>query len=114
MLALVCVIKGQRGHILIERAGHFAVNVLTSAQKELGIRFASASESDRFAGLDVQRASTGAPILPGSLAWLDCELRHTYPGGDHTIFVGEAVAGNAHGGDEALVYFNRRWGSFSG
>jgi flavin reductase (DIM6/NTAB) family NADH-FMN oxidoreductase RutF len=39
----------------------------------------------------VRRASTGAPLLEGAVAWIDCEIRHTLPLGSHSWFVGEVV-----------------------
>jgi flavin reductase (DIM6/NTAB) family NADH-FMN oxidoreductase RutF len=112
MLVLVCVVRNQRSHALIEQAGHFAVNLLSMSQKELGVRFASSKTPDRFAGLDVSRAVSGAAILPGNLAWVDCALRDTYDGGDHSIFIGEVLAGDAPGRQEPLVYHARQWGTF--
>lgn len=111
-LVLVCVVKAQRSHALIEEAKHFCVNILSTEQKDEGGKFASSKTPDRFAGIDVSRAETGAPILPGSLAWVDCKLRDTFDGGDHSIFVGEVVAGAAPGEGEPLLYFNRAWGKF--
>jgi len=113
MLVLVCVVKGQRSHVLLEEAGHYAVNILAGPQKPLGMRFADPKLVDRFAGLEVARAETGAPILADSLAWVDCRLRDVFPGGDHSIFVGEVLAGQAPGGPDALVYYNRSWGRFA-
>lgn len=112
MLVLVCVVRGQRSHALMEQAGHFAVNILSTSQKELGVRFASSQTVDRFAGLEVTRSATGAAILPGSLAWVDCALRDVHHGGDHSIFVGEVLAGDAPGQSEPLVYYARQWGTF--
>ena len=112
MLVLVCVVKDQRSHALIEQAGHFAVNILGVQQKELGGRFASSKSVDRFAGLEVARAVTGAAILKGSIAWVDCKLKDIFPGGDHSIFVGEVLATEAAAGDEPLVYHARKWGAF--
>jgi flavin reductase (DIM6/NTAB) family NADH-FMN oxidoreductase RutF len=114
MLVLVCVVKAQRSHLLIEQAGHFAVNILGCNQQELGKRFADPVIYDRFAGLTVARAATGAPVLPDSLAWVDCELREVLPGGDHSIFIGEVSAAFASTSDAALVYHNRQWGRFRG
>ncbi len=113
MLVLVCVVKAQRSHALIEEAKHFAVNILSTNQKELGMRFASSKFTDRFAGVDITRSITGAAILPGNLAWVDCRLKDMFPGGDHTIFIGEVLAGEASGGQEPLTYYNRQWGKFS-
>jgi flavin reductase (DIM6/NTAB) family NADH-FMN oxidoreductase RutF len=114
MLVLVCVVKEQRSHLQLERAGHFAVNILACSQKELGMRFADPALYDRrFDGLELARASSGAPILPNSLAWVDCRVRDVYPGGDHSIFIGEVHGGSATEEGEALVYHNRVWGRFS-
>lgn len=113
MLVLVCVVRAQRSHALLEEAKHFAVNILSIGQKELGIRFASTKLTDRFAGVDITRAITGAPILPGNLAWVDCKLVDVLPGGDHSIFVGQVVAGDAPGGQDPLTYYNRVWGKFA-
>lgn len=112
MLVLVCIVKGQRSHQLLEQAGHYAVSILAGSQKELGLRFADPRRVDRFGGLEVARAITGAPILPESLAWVDCRIRDVYPGGDHSIFVGEVLAADVPGGPDALVYYNRQWGRF--
>jgi len=109
-LVLVCVAKGLYSHQLIERSGVFAVNILGAEQQEWGIRFADPNVEDRFAGIDCTTAETGSPILSGCLAWADCRLYNAYDGGDHTIFVGEVVAGGAS--DKAkgpLLYYNRNW-----
>ena len=110
MLVLVCVVKGTRCHALIEQAGHYAANILSLAQQPLGVRFADPQVLDRFAGVEIVRASTGAAILPDSVAWVDCRLREVLPGGDHSIFVGEVMEGNVQPRASALVYHNRRWG----
>jgi flavin reductase (DIM6/NTAB) family NADH-FMN oxidoreductase RutF len=113
MLVLVCVVKDQRSHAMLEQAGHYAVNILGSSHKALGLRFADPLASDRFSGLDVGRSESGAPILVDSLAWVDCRVVHVLPGGDHSIFVGEVIAGEAAGNQDALVYYNRHWGRFA-
>ena len=109
-LVLVCVTKGLHSHQLIEQSGAFAVNILGANQQEWGLRFANPNIEDRFAGIDFTAAETGSPILSGCLAWADCRLRNAYDGGDHTIFVGELVAGAASAeGDSPLLYYNRNW-----
>lgn len=112
MLVLVCVVKDTRGHQLIEQAGCYAVSILSNAQKVVGMRFADALLVDRFQGVPVARSLTGSPVLVDSLAWVDCELRQVVPGGDHSIFVGEVVAGFSASEHDALVYHNRQWGRF--
>jgi flavin reductase (DIM6/NTAB) family NADH-FMN oxidoreductase RutF len=49
---------------------------------------------------------TGAALFDGSLATLECRTWATYPGGDHTLVVGEVVALATPRPDaEPLVYF---------
>ena len=115
-LVLVCVARQVRSHPLIEKSGAFAVNILGQDQLDWGKRFAGMIPDieDRFAGIEVKTARTDCPILPGTLGWIDCELRQAYDGGDHTIFVGEAVAGGAATKDEPLLYYNRAWRELAG
>ncbi|RMD99120.1 MAG: flavin reductase [Calditrichaeota bacterium] len=110
-LILVCLDKGASSHDRILEAGIFAVNILAADQKELSQRFATSkfTPAERFAGLDLHQAVTGAPILPGALAFLDCKLYTTYDGGDHTIFVGEVLKSDHQPGREPLLYFQRNY-----
>lgn len=70
--------------------GTFAVNVLREEQRELSIRFA-ARGGDRFAEVDYSTWDTGAPILAGCLAALECRVVRTHEEGDHMIFIGEVT-----------------------
>ncbi len=100
----------------LERSGVFAVNLLGTDRIEWGLRFAGMipGVTDRFAGIEWQTAVTGSPILPGVLAWLDCEIRYAYPGGDHTLFVGEVLHGAARSAPgHPLMYYHRQWGQFT-
>ncbi|MDQ4075848.1 MAG: flavin reductase family protein [Chloroflexota bacterium] len=114
-LVLVCVDKQLYTHEKIERSGVYAVSILSLEQMEWADRFAgrypemSNLTANRFEGIDYRTATTGAPIIPGCLAWVDCEVRHSYDGGDHTIFVGEVVAGAMEEDEEPLLYFESRW-----
>lgn len=112
---LIAVFIGNQHATLdtIKKSGRFAVNVLAQPQVELGKRFAGIIPSeDRFAGLALQRAVTGAPILPDALAWLDCTLHTTHDGGDHTIVVGQVEATHIDTNQQPLLYGNRSWGTF--
>ena len=100
-----------RAHDAIEQSGYFAVNILGMEQKEWGMRFAGLQPevTDRFQGIEWIEAQTGAPILPGVLGWLDCQLRHSLASGDHTIFVGEVAACEVGEGGMPLLYYSRDW-----
>ena len=77
-------------HELLPEAGHYAVNVLTDEQEWLSARFAGEHREmdDPFEDVDVRRGETGAPLIAGTLAHVDCTLEATHEGGDHSIFVG--------------------------
>ncbi len=72
----------------IARAGAFCVNVLSDAQAELSRGFAR-SGGDKFAGVDwVPAPVTGAPVIGGSLAWIDCRVELVHDAGDHELILG--------------------------
>lgn len=110
-LVIVSLNKKLFTHNVIADSGFFAVNVLSARQLELGMRFAGMKPEikDRFAGLDIHTAITGSPLLPESLAWVDCTVWATYDGGDHTIFVGEVKDLSVSDSDMPLLYHNRLW-----
>ena len=109
------VARAAASHDRIASSGVFAVNILAKDQVELGKRFAGMvpGVADRFEGLAATTAETGCPLLPDVLAWLDCEVRHAYEGGDHTIFVGEVLAAEASRVAPPLLYHSRVWGQFA-
>jgi 3-hydroxy-9,10-secoandrosta-1,3,5(10)-triene-9,17-dione monooxygenase reductase component len=73
----------------IREVGGFCVNVLSADHSELSARFARPSSAgDKFAGVDWCPAPSGAPVLEGVIAWVDCDLWAEHDGGDHTIAVG--------------------------
>lgn len=114
-LVMICLIKRLYTHKLILECKRFAVNILSQDQMEIGKLFAGMKPEiqDRFERLNCFTALTGCPILPETVGWVDCELRQTYEGGDHSIFLGEVVASGIGTGEAPLLYFNRTWGQFS-
>lgn len=90
-LVLVCVDRGATMHDLLVEGAVFGVNVLAAGQEALSRRFATGEPEDRFAGVGYARGALGAPLLEGTVAWLECTVAARHPGGDHTIVVG-AVA----------------------
>jgi flavin reductase (DIM6/NTAB) family NADH-FMN oxidoreductase RutF len=48
---------------------------------------------------------TGAPLLCGALAWLECELTQVHRGGDHSIFLGRVLSACRGTDREALLFF---------
>ena len=110
-LVLVCLAKKLYTHRAIEESGVFAVNILGAHQLDLGLRFAGMKPEviDRFADLELGIAKTGAPLLTGSLASVDCRLWNQYEGGDHSIFVGEVQGIVTSSLANPLLYHDRLW-----
>lgn len=91
-LILICIDCRSNTLAAILRAQVFAVNILAEHQSALSGCFAVRHAADKFAAVSWQPAVTGAPILAGAVAWLDCELFAIHDGGDHLILVGRVLA----------------------
>jgi len=91
-LVLVCVKKGNRTHGLLEAASGFAVNILGEEQSTHSNRFAGWPPEGEGPWDNVSHTPaevSGAPMLDGALASLDCTVYGSRDGGDHTIFLGQ-------------------------
>ena len=71
-------------------SGNFAVNILAQDQQGLSARFATTGP-EKWRDIAHETWQTGAPIFPGSLASLDCEVTAKHDGGDHVIYVGRVL-----------------------
>jgi flavin reductase (DIM6/NTAB) family NADH-FMN oxidoreductase RutF len=73
----------------------FVVNILEEDQTELIAHFGKgfALSEPAFNGLEIDRATAGAPVLADALAYLDCRVSGRLHAGDHELFLGEVVAG---------------------
>jgi flavin reductase (DIM6/NTAB) family NADH-FMN oxidoreductase RutF len=102
-LVLVCIEKNVKTHDAIAAAGKFGVSILTDTQVDISSRFASRRD-DKFDGVAVARGELGVPLIANALTTLECSLRESLPGGDHTIFVGEVADVQTREG-VPLLYF---------
>ena len=93
--------------------GAFCVNVLSAAQESLCRQVASKGE-DKFAGVKWRPApSSGAPIIAGAVAWIDCDLDTEQSAGDHFLVLGAVRALAVESGGSPLVFFRGGYGRFS-
>ncbi len=108
---MVLLALDNRGALVnhIRSSMRIGVNVLSSAQADLAVRFATRGLPDRFAGLD-WAIENGLPRLEGTTAWLRCDEVTLEAGGDHTVILGTVSAADASGVD-GLTYYQRRFGS---
>ena len=110
-LVLVCIDHAADCYAAFREARGFAVNLLRDDQEHLSHHFAT-KESRKFVGISHHPGVTGAPILSGALAHVECRVTAQYPGGDHTIIVGEAVesrVASSHEDGSPLVHFRGRY-----
>jgi flavin reductase (DIM6/NTAB) family NADH-FMN oxidoreductase RutF len=102
-LVLVCIDRRAESHPHFHHSGVFAVNFLAAEHEDLSRRFAL-SGGDKFDGLALRDGLTGAPLLAGALASLECRTVHTIEAGDHTIFVGQVEGAAARDGEPLLYH----------
>jgi flavin reductase (DIM6/NTAB) family NADH-FMN oxidoreductase RutF len=103
-LLLVCVNLRDPLHEVLSEATSFAVNILASDQAWLSDQFAGKPDR-RFENVDYTTAATGVPLLNGTVGSVVCTPWQSYPGGDHTIFVGTVIEGTAFD-RRPLVHFH--------
>ena len=106
-LILVCIAHAVEGAQAVDNNRVFAVNVLSAHQEPLSRYFSSKERprgEDAFREVPHREVVTGAPVLEGVAAWLDCSLHSAYDAGDHRIFVGEVLALGVHAGVPPLLF----------
>jgi flavin reductase (DIM6/NTAB) family NADH-FMN oxidoreductase RutF len=94
---------------LMRGAGTFCVNVLAEGQEDVARAFASPS-ADRFGDRTWTPAPhSGAPILDGVLAWIDCDVAGVSEAGDHHFVLGRVRALGATAAGTPLVFFRGQY-----
>jgi flavin reductase (DIM6/NTAB) family NADH-FMN oxidoreductase RutF len=109
-MVLICIEKTAGSHYAFEESNVFIVNILREGESVISERFASLHE-DKFAGIDITPGIDGVPILNDALAVLECRVKFSYHGGDHSIFVGEVENVKVDNG-KPLLYFRSHYGRF--
>ena len=74
----------------IIEAGTFCVNVLASDQEALARIFAT-SGANKFEGVGWSTSVSGAPVLDGILAYVDCAVESILAAGDHQLVIGRVL-----------------------
>ena len=111
-LCLVSVDNRSESLAAIRDSGAFVVNILADSQEQVSRIFASRAP-DKFAEVSfTDGPATGAPILDGALAFIECRVHEMLPGGDHTILIGDIQAGEAREG-APLLYFRGQYRQFA-
>jgi flavin reductase (DIM6/NTAB) family NADH-FMN oxidoreductase RutF len=107
LLFLVCIDRRSHAHEQFSQASHFGVSFLAEDQERVSRLFAEkrAPEAGQLRGVAYRMGPSGSPLIDGCLAYLECAIRERLPGGDHGIFLGEAVYGDVSREAAPLLYY---------
>ncbi|WP_417506990.1 p-hydroxyphenylacetate 3-hydroxylase reductase component [Marinomonas gallaica] len=108
-LVLWSIVKESSSYPILEKASHFAVNILAADQIDLSNNFARPSD-DKFANVAFEAGAGQAPLLHNTAANFQCENYQIVDGGDHWIMIGKVVAFE-NNGRSPLLYVQ---GSYAG
>jgi flavin reductase len=118
LLVLVCVEHASRLHGALLASGRWAISVLPADAEPLSRRLACRGHSTAEAMATVPHhrgAHTGALLLDGALATVECRTWAVHPGGDHTVVIGEVLALSTPRPDLApLVWHRGRYTGLAG
>jgi len=106
---------GSRTWDLVSKSRAFGLTMLSVEQTKISDLFAGRMPevTDRFEGLETETLVTGAPLISGGLAWLDCRVVQTYDAGMNTLFIAEVLAAHGTGEGSPLMYHNRNYWKLS-
>lgn len=113
-LVMVSLRNDSRMDDLLSEQPLWAVSVLAESQRHIAGRFAMRGRiSDRllFEDIPYRRGGfTGAPLVGGALATLECRTEQRVLAGDHTLVIGRVLSADLPSGDGSpLMYFRGRY-----
>ncbi|MGW3012971.1 flavin reductase family protein [Streptomyces sp. NPDC001219] len=113
-LVMVSVRNDSRMDDLLERQPLWAVSVLSGHQRQTAGRFAMKGRiSDRLLFEDlphIRGEASGAPLIGGALATLECRTEQRVLAGDHTLVIARVLATSVPNDDDGpLTYFRGKY-----
>jgi 3-hydroxy-9,10-secoandrosta-1,3,5(10)-triene-9,17-dione monooxygenase reductase component len=112
-LVLFCPARTSRAWPLMQRAGHFCVNLLADGQDELSTTMAGKGV-DKFSGIRWSPSKTGAPLIDGVLGYVDCTIHAVHEAGDHYIVIGKVQDLGFGDAEEPLLFYRGTYGRYTG
>ncbi|GAB3711350.1 flavin reductase [Nocardiopsis nanhaiensis] len=85
-LVMVCVQKSSSTYPALFSSTHLGINILGTQQRETIATFASKAP-DKFASVGWHPAPEGSPLIDGSPASLEAEIKERFQATTHTVFV---------------------------
>ncbi|NOX73841.1 MAG: flavin reductase family protein [Alphaproteobacteria bacterium] len=94
---------------VFRQASHFAINILSSEQRQICNQFASKID-DRFQNINWFRGVHDLPVIRNTIATFECRRSQLVDAGDHVVFFGEVM--ECEQSDlEPLVFFSGQFGT---
>jgi len=85
-LVLVCVQKTTSTYASLFKSTHLGINIMSNEQRETVGTFASKAD-DKFANLAWHEGPNGTPMLDGSAASIEAEIKERFQAKTHTVFI---------------------------
>lgn len=108
-LVLCCVAQSAVMHGALTATGAFGVSVMGADQEQVARHFADKRRPDGHAQFDPLTwrpgPRTGAPLIGGALAWLECEVSAVHPAGDHSVIVGTVLDAETAAEGSGLLFY---------
>ena len=116
VLVLFCAEKTARFHDAVLASGSWAVSVLSTGQERISRHFAVRGRelAGQFDDLPHTFGPvTGAVVLDGALAAMECRTASVLDAGDHTVLVGEVLGLSVpEPAADPLLYYEGRYRTF--
>lgn len=109
---LVCLNRTGRFNAIVRENGVFSINTLVAGDEVLAGVFAGVGgvdHPDRFAHGTWERGATGAPLLAGARAVLDCRVVEVSDVGSHSVFLARVEAVRVGEAQPPLLYVDRAY-----
>jgi len=101
--------RSSRTFARMRSSSSFAVSVLAADQDDVRRAFGRSDQASRWRGVAWHRSPSGAPVIEGATAWVDCAWGSVVPAGDHDVVLGEVTALGAGPSRPPLVFHEARY-----
>lgn len=113
-MVLFLPMKTSRTFAHLQTGSSYCINVLSADQEHLCRRFSGRTkQGNGFHGVGWHPAPSGAPILDGAVAWIDCTPHDLLDCGDHYIAVGAVQDLGVQSAKLPLLFFQSGYGRFA-
>lgn len=85
-LVVVCVQKTSSTYPALFESDHLGINVIANTQRAVVDKFATKT-ADKFAGLDWHAGPAGSPLIRGSAASMEAEIKERFQAKTHAVFI---------------------------